>query len=133
MTKSASLTSSADNRSTMPYIRSVWEHKTTFVWQTNDGNAAQAVTLNLNGKIKSAVISVSEVTANPTVNVVLTDANSASLLALSTLADGTVHYKDSGDFDEIPIAGNLTITVTPSADAGGSGQTLTVIVILRGY
>lgn len=132
MAVSATLTSKLDRRNTDPN-QPVWRARATFTWATGDGSTAQTVTLNnMNGVIQAAVISISEVTGNPTVDVTLTDDLSAELAAFSTLADGTKHYKDEGDFNNIPVAGDVIISVDPSADPGGSAQTLTVIVELRG-
>jgi hypothetical protein len=134
MAKSAVLTSYVDKRD-QDFGKPIWRARATFIYQTGDGNAAQALTLkNLNGTIKLMVVSISEVTDNPTVNVSLTDDLSAALVALTTLADATVHYKDADDWavDELVVAGDLVISVTPSADPGGSGQTLTIIVEVRG-
>jgi hypothetical protein len=112
-----------------------WERKVTFVWETDDGHAAQSVTLNnLSGVLENLIAVITEVTGNPTVDITLTDENSADLLALSALADATTHIKRfPTDFDSVILPGSaLTLSVDPSADAGGAAQTLTVTVILRG-
>lgn len=115
-----------------------WERKATFVWQTDDGHAAQSVTLNnLSGVLENIIAVITEVTGNPTVNITLKDENGASILAdtvLATLADATTHVKRfPSDFDSVILPGSaLTLSVDPSADAGGVGQTLTVTVVLRG-
>lgn len=132
MAVSAVLTSSLDKRNTAPN-QPVWRARATFTWATGDGHAAQTVTLaTLNGHIEAVVVSISNPTGDPTVNVTLTDDLSASIVALTTLAKNTVHYKDEGDIGILPVAGNVVITVDPSADPGGTAQTLTVIVELRG-
>jgi hypothetical protein len=113
----------------------VWERKGTFVWQTGDGHAAQTLTLSgIVGALENVIAVISEVTGNPTVNITISDENSATLASFSALADGTVHVKQyPTDFDSILVAGgDITISVDPSADAGGAGQTLTVAVVLRG-
>lgn len=113
----------------------IWERKATLVWETGDGHAAQELTLeHLVGAMENVVVAISEVTANPTVTVTLSGPEGETLLSLATLADGTVHFKQyPGDFDSILLAGfPVTLSVDPSADAGGSEQTLTVEVVLRG-
>ncbi len=132
MAVSASYTNGLDMRD-RGLIYPVWRRRATFTWATGDGHAAQTVTIaGLNGLIQGVVISISEVTGNPTVNVTLADDLSGQIGSFATLADGTVHIKDSSDFDNIPVACNVVISVDPSADPGGVTQTLTVIVELRG-
>lgn len=104
-------------------------------WETGEGHAALTAELaNIQGIIKRIDVLISEVTDNPTVDVTITDENSCTLVTLSTLADGTKHVKlatsDSTDFDAIPVCNTLTASIDPSADPGGSAQTLTVTVIL---
>ncbi|MHC4622260.1 MAG: hypothetical protein ACYTEQ_31385 [Planctomycetota bacterium] len=114
-------------------------------WVTSEGHAAQTTDLKkVSGVIKAVRIAISSVTANPTVSVTLTDITesglaAATLATFSGLADGTLHVKFSeshknsqdADFNPIPCYENdLRISVDPSADPGGSGQTLTVTVTL---
>ena len=135
MTVSASLTVDQDQRAMDRAKYPVWEKKAVLVWQTDDGHAAQTVTIpRTNGALENVIVGITEVTGNPTVNVTLTDENGAVLLTLTALADGTVHVKKvATDFDAILLSGGpLTLSVDPSADAGGAGQTLTVTVVLRG-
>jgi len=132
MATSATITSSYDKRNAMA-DKPVWQAEATFVWQTGDGHAAQSVTLNeLNGIITGVSISITSVTDNPTVDVTLKDGLGTEMIAFSGLADGSTHWKDEGDFNQTPVAGDVTLSVDPSADPGGSGQTLTVIVQVRG-
>lgn len=108
-------------------------------WATGAGHAAQTATVYVNGIIERVDIIISSVTDNPTVNISWADLNSVVLLpAMNTLADGTKHIKyglsnkatQDADFNPVPHCGNITVTADPSADAGGSAQTLTVDVIL---
>ena len=110
-------------------------------WATGDGHAAKTATLaNVNMLIERIDVIISSVTANPTVNVVITDGNSVEVVDktnLTTLADGTNHIllstKATPDFAASPIADDtLTVSIDPSADPGGAAQILTVDVILRG-
>ena len=114
-------------------------HFTQMSWATGDGHAAQTATAYVNGIIERIDIIISSVTGNPTVNVSWADLNSVVLLpAMSSLADGTKHIKyglsnkgtQDADFNPVPHCGNITVTADPSADPGGTGQTLTVDVIL---
>jgi hypothetical protein len=107
-------------------------------WATDAGHAAQTTTTSLNGVVYRIDIIISEVTGNPTVNVSFANQNSVVCLpAFNTLADGTKHFKNalvnsitsSADFDPVAVADTITVTVDPSADAGGSAQTLTVDVV----
>jgi hypothetical protein len=133
MTKSAAVNRDARRQKAAV----VWEKKATFIWQTDDGHAAQSITFpKVNGVILQTVVSISSVTANPTVSITIDDELSAAIIAdtiLATLADGTVHVKQAPtDFDEACVNGDVIVTVDPSADAGGSAQTLTVVVSIKG-
>jgi len=109
-------------------------------WATGAGHAAQTDTIgDITGKLLRANVTISEVTGNPTSDVTLVDARGATLATFSTLADGTAHVllaeshkaTQDADFNPIPcVAETLTLSVDPSADAGGTGQTLTVDVDL---
>ena len=109
-------------------------------WATGEGHAAQTATFN--GAImliERVDVLISSVTANPTVTITWADENGVVILVgtnFATLADGTNHLflstKATADFDAIPVNNDITITVDPSADAGGAGQTLTVDVIMYG-
>jgi len=113
-------------------------------WITGEGNAAQTADIErVTGNLRKIEVKISSVTGNPTVGVVLSDISDTdfvtTLETLSALADGTLHifhsrskeYDADKDIDESFFNLNdLRITVTPSADPGGSGQTLTVNVKL---
>ena len=109
-------------------------------WDTGDGHAAQTATIyDMNLLVERVDVLISSVTANPTVNVSFADENSVAVIdptSFTTLADGTNHIllatNSTQDFSAVAINNALTITVDPSADAGGSSQTLTVDVILYG-
>jgi hypothetical protein len=110
-------------------------------WATGAGHAAQTATMfGVTGKCTRMDVVASSVTGNPTLNVTVTDTdNSGSCIAVTNLADGTHHvllaesHKNSQDANFNPVAfrsNDLTLSVDPSADAGGSGETLTVDVTL---
>ena len=107
---------------------------------TATGHTAKTTTANLNGIVYRIDILISEATNNPTVNVSYADQKSVVCLpAMSGLADGTKHFKNglvnslvsSADFDPVAIAGTVTVSVDPSANAGVSGLTVDVIFYLR--
>jgi len=110
-------------------------------WITGEGHAAQTTTLpDVTGKCTRVDIVVSSVTGGPTVSVTITDTDDGGqYFTVSGKADGTHHIllgdsnKGSPDADFNPFAlfgNNLTVSVDPSADAGGADQTLTVDVRL---
>lgn len=108
-------------------------------WETGDLHAAQTKTLaDIEGIIERIDIIISSVTDNPTVNLTITDENGCQIVAFTSLADGTKHVKyalskgaTDSDFNPIPVNNTtLTLSVDPSADPGGTGQELTVDVIL---
>lgn len=128
MTVSAVLTSETVSKF-ISHATDVGKIRGTFIWETSDGHAAQTLTFaNMDAILEAMTINISAVTDNPTVNITVTDENSGVMITLNTLADGTVHYKDEGDFGRIPVGGDIVLSVDPSADPGGSNQTLTVIV-----
>ena len=123
-------------------------HKRSFAqldWVTGEGHTAQTADLEaVNGILHALEIKISSVTDNPTVNVTLsniTDTDFVTTLeTFSTLADGTLHIylRNSKEYDaDKDIDGhvfcydNLRISVDPSADPGGSAQTLAVDVTLK--
>lgn len=113
--------------------RPIWKWVGTYVWETGDGHDEQELTINnLNGIVEAVTINASTLTTAPTLTLNLTDAHSGVACSLTALAVGTVHYKDADDFKPIPIAGELTIGIDPSADIAGTAQTLTVIVAIKG-
>lgn len=109
-------------------------------WATGDGHAKKSqTTTEANGTIVGLTIPISEVTDNPTVAVTFRDADGCVIIpdaAFAALADGTNHIffflseKGTPDATENPVAirGPLTVSIDPSADPGGSDQTLTVTV-----
>lgn len=110
-------------------------------WATGDGHGAKTATLpRVTGKCTRVDVVISSVTGNPTVGVTITDTtNSGTYITLAALADGTHHVKlaDShkgtpdADFNAVAFCNNaLTVSIDPSADAGGAAQTLTVDVVL---
>ncbi len=112
-------------------------------WATGAGHAAATETAyGLTGKLTRFDVITSSVTDNPTVAVTFRDQNSCILVpdALgAALADGSKHiklaesHKSSPDADFNPVMlcdTNVTVSIDPSADPGGSAQTLTVDVIL---
>ena len=113
-------------------------------WVTGEGHAAQTADIfRVTGNLRKIEVKISSVTGNPTSDVTLSDISDTDfvteLIALSTLADGTLHiyhsrskeYDADKDIDETFFNLNdLRISVDPSADAGGSAQTLTVKVKL---
>jgi len=115
-----------------------------FTQQTFPATATTALTDTLYdvcGTIKAIEILVAETEDNITYTVAIADENSAALFSEAALADLTNHWRDSesgkgtqdADFNPIPVNGNLTVTITPSAkpDAASVGDhTATVDVIL---
>lgn len=108
-------------------------------WDTGDGHTAQTTTAAINGVIYRIDIIVGNITGNnPTINVSFADDNGVVCLpAMNGLALNSKNFKNalvnsiaaSADFDPVAVAGTITVTVDPSADPGGTAQTLTVDVI----
>ena len=109
-------------------------------WDTGDGHAAKTASLNINGTVYRMDVIISSVTANPTVSITFTNANSivyGNELDQAALTDGTSHYfdtesskDDDADFNPVCMNDYVTVSIDPSVDPGGSDQTLTVDVIL---
>lgn len=112
-------------------------------WATGEGHAAATETASgLTGLLTRVDVIISSVTANPTVAVTFRDQNSCIVIPdalCATLADGTNHlflsrsFKATldGDFNPVPLCdSDITVSIDPSLDPGGSSQTLTVDVIL---
>ena len=109
-------------------------------WVTSEGHAEKTgITGEVFGTIVGLTIPISEVTGNPTVKVTFRDADECIIIpdaAFATLADGTKHIffflseqgTQNATENPVPVVGKLTVTIDPSADAGGSGETLTVKV-----
>ena len=116
----------------------------TLDWVTDEGHAAQTADIKtVSGILHVIEIKISEVTDNPTVTVTLSDITDTdfvtTLETFSTLADGTLHkfFVNSKEYDadhdidgHVFCLNDLRISVDPSADPGGSGQTLEVDVTL---
>ena len=112
----------------------------TKTWITGEGHAAKSQkTGDADGMIVGLTIPISSVTGGPTVKVTFRDADECIIIPdsnFASLADGTKHIfffksnKSSGDATENPVAvvGPLTVEINPSADPGGSDETLTVKV-----
>lgn len=108
-------------------------------WATGAGHAALTRTVFVSGTIYRMDVVISSVTDNPTVAITCADDNGGVFgneLDHAALADGSSHYFDSqsskdddADFNPVTHHGDIVVTIDPSADAGGSGQTLAVDVI----
>ena len=110
------------------------------MWATGDGHAAKSqITGEANGTIVGLTIPISSVTDDPTVAVTFRDADDCVIIpdaAFATLADGTKHIffflseqgTQNATENPVPVKGPLTVSIDPSADPGGSAQTLTVTV-----
>ena len=126
-------------------------HKRSFAkldWITGEGHEAQTNDItNVSGKIVAYDVKVNSVTAaGLTVSGTIKDVTNASdytnvptIASFSTAAEDTVTKKlarsnkatQDADFNEYPCsASTLRVSVDPSADPGGSGQTLEVDVDL---
>ena len=118
-----------------------------FNWETGEGHTAQTDVIPCNFLPEAVFLSISSVTADPTVDVTISlvmDGDEYTIDTFSTLADGTNHvfsvFKATPDFDVAPLYAGLDgvatdgvkISIDPSADAGGSGQTLTVKAYVKG-
>jgi len=113
---------------------------TTKTWATGAGHAAKTATFaNLTGKLVEVGLQASSVTGDPDVTVTVTDADSVTLFTSGAQNDGTNYRFDSESHKGTPDADfnpsyfvneTLTVSIDPSADAGGSNQTLTVTVDL---
>lgn len=122
--------------SSKPYARYEFSQQS---WDTGDGHDAATATLyGLNGLVERIDLVASEVTANPTFSATLTGANDVQLATFTNLADGTNHIKlantlgaTDSDFQAFPLVDeDVTVSIDPSADPGGSDQTLTIDVAL---
>jgi len=112
----------------------------TITWVTSEGHAPKtAVVRNVNMLVERIVLIISSVTGGPATTFTFADDTGAVIIDptnFAALADGTVYQKLStkatADFDAVPINGDITITMDPDADAGGSGQTLSITPIFYG-
>jgi len=109
-------------------------------WATGAGHDAATEDININGVVEQICVRISSVTANPTVTVIIKDANGNELFNSGALADGTNHVlrfanledHDNTNFPAFLCAGTMTLSIDPSADAGGESQNLTVDVDIYG-
>ena len=109
-------------------------------WDTSEGHAEKTgITGEVFGTIVGLTVIVSGVTGNPTIKLTFRDADDCIIIpdaAFATLADDTSHIffflseQGTQNATENPVAvvGKLTVTIDPTADAGGSDETLTVKV-----
>jgi hypothetical protein len=109
-------------------------------WITGEGHAVKSkVTQEADGTIVGLTVITSAVTGNPTTEITFKDADGCIIIpdaAFATLADDSEHIffflSEQGTQDAtenpVPVRGRLTVTVNPSADPGGSGETFTVKV-----
>jgi hypothetical protein len=109
-------------------------------WITGAGHAkATQVTGEANGTIVGLTVIISSVTGGPTTALTFRDNDDCIIIpdaAFAALADDSEHLffflseqgTQNATENPIPVRGPLTITVDPSADAGGSGETFSVKV-----
>ena len=98
---------------------------TAMTWATGAGHAAQTETMKINGTITRIILKASSVTDDPDVTLTLTEGElSATIFDSGAKDDGATYVFDTA----LDVAGTTTISVDPSADAGGAAQTLTVNV-----
>ncbi|MCK9598585.1 MAG: hypothetical protein M0R06_06050 [Sphaerochaeta sp.] len=110
----------------------------TKTWITGAGHAAETQVIGgVSGKLVGVRMWVSEVTGDPDVTVTITDEADLTLFSSGAKNDatnyrfGTESEKATQDADFDPtyfVNEALTVSIDPSADAGGTAQTLTVIV-----
>ena len=124
------------NRSDGSLGRAWRESITQMTWATGEAHAAQTEALPVNGEIKMICVRLSSVTANPTITLTMTDAQGNLVFTKAGIIDGTDHIYKPDDFlaidGTIIVTEGVTVSVDPSADAGGSNQTLTVDVDIYG-
>jgi len=107
-------------------------------WVESEGHAAKTATLfGVNMNVLRVDVIVSNPTANPTVTVTFANADGVAVIDgtnFATLAKNTKHIKlarkATADFTEVPLVGDITVTIDPSLDSGATS--LTVDVILYG-
>ena len=113
----------------------------TLSWATGAGFAAQTSTVFVSGTIYRMDVVISTVTGNADLVAAITCADDNGCVVGNELdhaaqAHSATHYYDSqsskdddGNFNAVAHHGNITVTVTPNEDAGGTAQTLSVTVI----
>ena len=113
----------------------------TLSWATGAGFAAQTSTVFVSGTIYRMDVVISTVTGNADLVASITCADDnggvfGNELDHASLAHSATHYYDSqssknddGNFNPVAHHGDITVTVDPNEDTGGTAQTLTVTVI----
>ena len=105
-----------------------WERIVTQTWATGDGHAEQSETVAINGILEKVILKASSVTGDPDVTLTIDDGGDNEIFNSEAKDDGATYTFSVYE----PISGIMKIAVDPSADAGGSSQTLTVVITLRG-
>ena len=106
----------------------VWERIVTQTWATGDGHAEQSETVAINGILEKVILKASSVTGDPDVTLTIDDGGDNEIFNSGAKDDGATYTFSVYE----PIGGIMKIAVDPSADPGGSSQTLTVVITLRG-
>ncbi len=106
----------------------VWERIVTQTWATGDGHAEQSETVVINGILEKVIMKASSVTGDPDVTLTIDDGGDNEIFNSGAKDDGATYTFSVYE----PISGIMKIAADPSADAGGSSQTLTVVITLRG-
>ncbi len=106
----------------------VWERIVTQTWATGDGHAEQSQTVAINGILEKVILKASSVTGDPDVTLTIDDSGDNEIFNSGAKDDGATYTFSVYE----PISGIMKIAVDPSADPGGSSQTLTVTTTLRG-
>ncbi len=106
----------------------VWERIVTQTWATGDGHAEQSETVAINGILQKIILKASSVTGDPDVTLTIDDGGDNEIFNSGAKDDGATYTFSVYE----PISGIMKIAVDPSADPGGSSQTLTVVITLRG-
>jgi len=105
-------------------------------WATGAGHTEQTEELAMVGLVKMICIRISSVTGNPTATITFDDAQGNEIYNSGAIADGTNYVYTRTEFlptaDDFVVAGQVTVGVDPSADAGGVAQTLTVNIDIYG-
>ena len=110
-------------------------------WATGAAHAVQTSTVFVSGTIVRMDVVISTVTGNADLVASITCADDnggvfGNELDHASLAHSSTHYYDSqssknddGNFNPVAHYGDITVTVDPNEDTGGTAQTLTVTVI----
>ncbi len=105
-----------------------WERIVTQTWATGDEHAEQSEPVAINGVLQKVILKVSSVTGDPDVTLTIDDNGDNEIFNSGAKDDGATYTFSLHE----PVSGVIDIAVDPSADPGGSGQTLTVVITLRG-